>query len=89
MLISANSANASSMLPYLKMKGELESSVKELGFEHTVILRPGLILGDRKETRFAEAIARGFADLSGLLGKSIRDSLGQVYHRVGHGYLGC
>lgn len=84
-LISANYANASSMLPYLKMKGELESSVKELGFEHTVILRPGLILGDRKETRFAEAIARGFADLSGLLGKSIRDSWGQVYHRVDHG----
>jgi hypothetical protein len=29
------------------MKAELEESIKGMGFEKTVILRPGFLLGDR------------------------------------------
>lgn len=52
------------------MKGELEEAVKGLGFKHTVILRPGLIVGDRSESRPAEAALRGLArGLRGLTPK--------------------
>jgi uncharacterized protein YbjT (DUF2867 family) len=77
-LISSGSANATSRLPYLKMKGELEESVKALGFDHTVILRPGLIVGDRAETRVAEAVFRGVAKVAGALGNTFKDSWAQV-----------
>jgi hypothetical protein len=46
--------NSSSYAPYLKMKGELEDAFKDLGFEHTVILKPGLLMGERNEVRTAE-----------------------------------
>ena len=47
-LISAQAASAMSSLALPKMKGELEDSIMALGFEHTVILRPGLILGTER-----------------------------------------
>ena len=77
-LISSNGATASSRMPYLKMKGELEDSVKALDFEHVVVVRPGLIVGDRKETRLAEAVARNLARLVGALGNSLKDPWAQV-----------
>lgn len=68
-LISSNGANAKSYFAYPKMKGELEEAVKGLGFKHTVIIRPGLIVGDRSESRPAEAALRGLAKgLQGLAG---------------------
>lgn len=36
------------------MKGELEEAIKALGFERTVIVRPGLIVGGREDSRPAE-----------------------------------
>lgn len=71
-LISSNGANAKSYFAYPKMKGELEEAVKALGFKHTVILRPGLIVGDREESRPAEAAFRGLAKgLKGLVGSGM------------------
>lgn len=46
-LVSSTGASASSFLPYLRMKGELDDAVKDLDFEKTIILRPGPLLGDR------------------------------------------
>ncbi|KAF2743618.1 NAD dependent epimerase/dehydratase family protein-like protein [Sporormia fimetaria CBS 119925] len=60
-LISSQGANSASSFAYPKMKGELEDKVKALGFKHCVILRPGLIVGDRQESRPAEAVARFLA----------------------------
>lgn len=40
------------------MKAELEEAVKELGFPHTVILKPGLLMGERNDSRPAEAVVR-------------------------------
>lgn len=51
------------------MKGELEEGVKALGFEHTVILRPGLIVGNRNESRPAEWVVRKIAGGASMLGK--------------------
>jgi uncharacterized protein YbjT (DUF2867 family) len=55
------------------MKGQLENSVQELGFEYTVILRPGLIVGSREESRPAEAVARKIAGFAGMLGNGFKD----------------
>lgn len=67
-LVSSAGTSAASHLPYSKMKGELEAAVKTLEFPHTVILRPGLLVGTRTESRLAEGILRGVA--SGLMALS-------------------
>lgn len=66
-LISTNGANPNSMMGYPKMKGELEEAVKALGFEKTVILRPGLILGGRDHLRTAEYALQGIARVFGAI----------------------
>lgn len=64
-LISSGGANAKSFLPYPRMKGELEEAVKELDFDHTVFLRPGLIVGDRNDSRPPEYVFRKIANVAG------------------------
>lgn len=82
-LISAQAASAMSSLALPKMKGELEDSVMALGFEHTVILRPGLILGAREESRPVEAAARMIAGFVGLLGDVFKDPWAQNADVIG------
>ena len=48
-LISSTGASAGSYFPYPRMKGELEEAVKALNFDRTIILRPGMIVGNRVE----------------------------------------
>lgn len=73
-LISSGGANSSSIAPYTKMKGQLEDAVQELGYEKVVILRPGLILGTRRQedSRPPEAafryLARGLRAVFGGYG---------------------
>lgn len=64
-------------MAYPKMKGELEDMVKGLGFAHTVILRPGWILGTRGESRPAEAVIRSFAGLLKKVSPKLTDPWGQ------------
>lgn len=52
------------------MKGELEEAVKELDFEKTVILRPGLIVGGREDSRPPEAAMRYVAGFLGAISSS-------------------
>ncbi|MCJ1282406.1 Protein fmp52, mitochondrial [Xylographa opegraphella] len=66
-LISSAMVSSSSSMPYPKMKGELEDAVKKLDFPFTVILKPGLLLGSRKDSRPAEAIARVIGSALGKL----------------------
>jgi uncharacterized protein YbjT (DUF2867 family) len=49
------------------MKAELEEAVKEVGFEHTILVKPGLILGTREDSRLSEMILRKFAGFLGVL----------------------
>jgi uncharacterized protein YbjT (DUF2867 family) len=65
------------MLGYPKMKGELEEAVKALDFEHTVILRPGLLVGERQESRPAEFVLRKIAGFAGALSNGLKDSWAQ------------
>ncbi|CAK7891842.1 hypothetical protein CAAN1_01S07360 [[Candida] anglica] len=46
-LVSTVGANKGSIVPYLKLKGGLEDDVISLGFKRTIILRPGVLIGDR------------------------------------------
>ncbi|KAK9450349.1 uncharacterized protein V1518DRAFT_413620 [Limtongia smithiae] len=55
-IVSASTASADSRIAYSRMKGELDRDVSALGFDTTIILRPGLILGERTENRPAERI---------------------------------
>lgn len=58
----------------MKMKGELEDAVQELGFERTVIMRPGLIVGVREDSRPPEAGLRKLANLMGAIsGGALKD----------------
>jgi hypothetical protein len=55
--VSATGANASSSIFYNKVKGETEEDLKKLGFEFLGLFRPSLLLGNRHEFRFGEAVA--------------------------------
>jgi uncharacterized protein YbjT (DUF2867 family) len=76
-LVSSGGADTNSYFGYPRMKGEIEEHVKELGFDHTIILRPGLILGNRQESRPTEAAARFLATAFGRVHSSLKDSWAQ------------
>jgi len=56
LLVSSSGANSESLSAYLRMKGELENSVLELGFSRVSIFRPSLLLGERRDFRLGEKI---------------------------------
>lgn len=72
-LISAVTADTSSMFAYTKMKGQIEEDIKAVDFDHTVILRPGLIGGKREESRPVEAVMRKFATGLGMISPRLKD----------------
>ena len=82
-LISSSGASATSSIPYSRMKGELEEDVKKLGFEKTVILRPGLISGTREESRPLEAGLRYVAGFLGKVNSSLKDPWAQDASVIG------
>ena len=73
-LISSCLANPHSWFGYLKMKGEIEEHIKEIGFEHTIIVRPGLLIGKRQESRITEVILGALAKAGGYVHRSLKDS---------------
>lgn len=58
-IISSLGANDKSSNFYLRTKGEMEKAVLELRIENTFLLRPSLIVGDRKERRAGERFGKG------------------------------
>ncbi len=56
LVVSSAGANANSKNFYLKLKGELENSLKEFSFHSISIFRPGQLLGKRNEDRKGEAL---------------------------------
>ncbi|EFZ02594.1 Protein fmp-52, mitochondrial [Metarhizium anisopliae] len=63
--------------PYSKMKKGVEDAVRELGFDHAIILRPGMILGERETSRAAEGFAQAAVRGLGKLSSGFQDALGQ------------
>ncbi len=67
----------SSSMPYSKMKNGVEDSIKELDFEHGIIVRPGVIMGKREQTRTAEGWFQSLVNGLGKLSPGARDALAQ------------
>jgi len=71
----------SDYIPYSKMKIGVEEAIKELDFEHAVILRPGMILGREKaKAPFFEYVLQ---NSNKLVGQGFQDSLGQDQSIIG------
>lgn len=67
LLVSALGANAAASVFYNRVKGETEAAVSELPFKGVQIFRPSLLLGEREEFRFGEALAVKASPLVSLL----------------------
>ena len=63
-LVSSAGANSKSMNFYQRLKGETDEAIKEAGLKTVHIMRPSLLLGERKEFRLGENI--GKAVMTGL-----------------------
>ncbi|MCE9540736.1 MAG: NAD(P)H-binding protein [Bacteroidetes bacterium] len=62
-LISSIGADKTASNFYLKVKGDIELALEKLKFESLIIVRPSMLLGDRKESRFAESAGKVFMKL--------------------------
>ena len=66
-VISALGANPNSKVLYSQLKGEMERDVLTQQIEHTYLLQPSLIVGNRKEKRMSEDLSKLFMKLFGFL----------------------
>ncbi len=66
-LVSAVGADSNSRNFYLKLKGETEEAVQASGIESVYILRPSLLIGNRKEFRAGEKLATWLMPLFAFL----------------------
>lgn len=57
-LVSALGADENSSVFYNRIKGKLENILIKLQFEKLILLRPSLLLGERKEKRTGERLAQ-------------------------------
>jgi len=66
-VVSSVGAQRKSNNFYLKTKGKMEEAIIAEAFRRTVVLRPSLLLGKRKEHRLAESIGRSLSGVLNLL----------------------
>ena len=65
----------SAYVPYSKMKVGVEDAIKELDFEHAIILRPGLIIGrEKSKAPFLENIVENLNKLA----QGVQDFIGMT-----------
>jgi len=57
LVVSSLGANAKSQIFYNRVKGEMESALRELSLAHLFIFRPSLLMGERQEHRAGEKTA--------------------------------
>jgi uncharacterized protein YbjT (DUF2867 family) len=57
-VISSIGANENSKNYYLRIKGEMEKGILSLNIENTVIVRPSMLFGERKEKRTGEKVGK-------------------------------
>lgn len=67
-------------VPYSKMKVGVEDTIKGLDFEHAIILRPGMIIGDREKPKslFLEKLIGNLHKIS----PSFQDLIGMPPHLI-------
>lgn len=68
-VVSSMGADVNSHFSYTRMKGEIERDLIDMNFEKTIILRPGIILGDR-----GDKVHNG-------TGNGLAVSLGSMFYR--------
>lgn len=66
-VVSSIGAKAGSGNFYLKTKGEMEDSLRDLQLSRLIIVRPSLLLGTRSEFRLGEELAKVFSGVMKLL----------------------
>ncbi|MCB1160111.1 MAG: oxidoreductase, partial [Leptospiraceae bacterium] len=66
-LISSMGANPNSLFFYNQVKGKTEAYIQKLNFPSLYILRPSLLLGDRKESRPMEKVAASIFEMASPL----------------------
>jgi uncharacterized protein YbjT (DUF2867 family) len=62
-IVSSMGSNANSRNFYARIKGEMENLVLKAGIPKTVIARPSMLLGHRKEFRLGELVGKAFMRL--------------------------
>tara|TARA_E500000331_G_scaffold127977_1_gene125400 strand:+ start:1025 stop:1672 length:648 start_codon:yes stop_codon:yes gene_type:complete len=67
LFISSGGANSSSSNFYLKLKGEIEDAVVKTKNNSIFILKPSLLIGKRKNSRFIESIGQIIMPLFSIL----------------------
>jgi len=82
-LVSSAGANSKSINFYAKLKGETEEAVNEVGPKTIHIMRPSLLLGERKEFRLGENIGKAvMTTLSFLIPAKFKAILGKDVAKV-------
>lgn len=66
-IVSSIGADATSKNYYLRIKGEMEAGLQALKFSKLAIVRPSIILGARKEKRFAETVGKAVMHIFGFV----------------------
>lgn len=86
-LVSAMGAKKNSLFYYNRIKGQTEEAIGNVNFEFYTIIRPSMILGERKEKRVFEELAKyltkvmkpiligPFKKLGGVEAKKIAESM--------------
>ena len=78
-LVSSVGASSGSRNFYLRVKGEVEARLDEIGFDRLDIVRPGLLKGDRgADRRFKERIAIAASPLVDLVLRGPLDRYGSI-----------
>lgn len=57
-IVSSVGSNPDSKLLYPRTKGRIEKELANIGFDHLSIMKPGIIMGKRKENRTGEKLAK-------------------------------
>ncbi|HVJ64966.1 MAG TPA: NAD-dependent epimerase/dehydratase family protein [Bdellovibrionota bacterium] len=56
-LLSSSGTSPDSLIPYSRVKGQIERLARDQGFSELVIAKPSLLVGDRAETRLIEGLS--------------------------------
>jgi len=62
-IVTAMGSDSGSMFYYNRVKGEVEASLRKIGFEALLIFRPSLLVGNRSESRLGEQIGETLSKL--------------------------
>jgi uncharacterized protein YbjT (DUF2867 family) len=58
--VSSVGAGSGSRNYYLRIKGEMEDGIMKMNFENIAVVRPSMLLGERKEKRTGELVGKVF-----------------------------